>query len=112
MLGVTYGSVRAGILAPAHVSMLPIAILAITIESSFTKWTELGARRTLLIFVQTILVIAIIYELLDVFALQTLVYTFPEVLLIVGAAYLALGRYLGMRWLEYSRFRWLFAGER
>ncbi len=112
MLGVTYLSVQTGVLAPAHVSMFPIAILAITIESSFTKWTELGAKRTLLIFLQTLIVISVVYVLLDVYALQTLVFTFPEVLLIVGAAYLALGRYLGMRWFEYSRFRWLFVEQR
>ncbi len=111
MLTVTYVSVQLGVLAPAHVSMFPIAILAITIESSFTRWTELGAKRALLIFAQTLFVIAVIFVLLDLAVLQALVFTFPEVLLIVGAAYLALGRYLGMRWLEFRRFRWLLAGS-
>lgn len=112
ILAVTLISVAFGNQAPANISMFPIAILAITIESSFTRWSEVGAKRAALIFLQTLIVISVVYLFLDLHAIQTLIFTFPEVLLVVGAAFLGLGRYLGMRWFEYSRFRWLLTGER
>ena len=55
ILAVTLISVAFGNQAPANISMFPIAILAITIESSFTRWSEVGAKRAALIFLQTLM---------------------------------------------------------
>jgi len=107
MVVVTYVSVQSGVLEPAHVSMFPIAILAITIESFFTKSVELGLRQALSVMLQTLVVIAAVYATLDSHFLQTLVFGFPELLLSVTAGYLVLGRFVGMRLSEYRRFRWL-----
>ncbi len=110
MLGVTYGSVRAGVLGPAHISMFPIAILAITVESFATKVEQLGVREALTILLQSVVVIVSAYAAMSSFLLQTVIFGFPETLLAVGAAYLALGRYVGLRLAEYGRFRWLWVG--
>ncbi len=111
MLGVTYGSVRAGVLGPAHISMFPIAILAITVESFATKVEQLGTREAIVILLQSVVVIVCAYAVMSSFLLQAVVFGFPETLLAVGAAYLALGRYVGLRLAEYGRFRWLWVGR-
>ena len=105
MLVVTLSAVTFGLNAPANISMFPIAILAITIEGSFNRWNEFGASKAFSIFLQTLFVIGAVYVTLDSLFVQNLVFTFPEFLLMVGAAYIFLGRYLGLRWLEYLRFR-------
>lgn len=105
MLVVTLAAVALGLNAPANISMFPIAILAITIEGSFNRWNEFGAAKAISIFLQTLFVIGAVYATLDSLFIQNLIFTFPEFLLMVGAAYICLGRYLGFRWLEYFRFR-------
>jgi len=113
MLGVTYVSAERGVLEPARISMFPIAILAITIESYFTRTLEVGTRQALWVMFQTLIVIAVVYWVLDQHFVQAVVFTFPEMLLVVAAAFLMIGRYVGMRLLEYWRFRWLiFPGEK
>lgn len=107
MLSVTYGSIQLGALAPAHISLFPIAILTITIESFFSKSTDLGNREAFSMLLQTLAVVALIYWVIDSHFVQMVVFAFPEVLLAVAAANLALGRWMGMRWVEYRRFRWL-----
>lgn len=107
MLAATYASVRLDLLEPARVSMFPIAILAITVESFFTRSEELGPRQALLALVQTLAVIAAVYAVMESYPVQAFVFGFPETLLGVAAAYIALGRWMGLRWVEYHRFRWL-----
>jgi hypothetical protein len=107
MLGITYISAEQGILEPARISMFPIAILAITIESYFTRTLEVGTRQALWVMAQTLVVISVVYWVLDQHFVQAVVFTFPELLLAVAAAFLMIGRYVGMRVLEYWRFRWL-----
>lgn len=110
MLAVTYGSVRAGVLEPAHISLFPIAILTLTIESFFIRSTELGLREAISGVGQTLLVVVIVYLLIDSFFVQAVVFAFPEVLLGVVAANLVIGRWTGLRFSEYRRFRPLWAG--
>jgi transglutaminase-like putative cysteine protease len=110
MLAVTYGSVRAGVLEPAYVTLFPIVILTLTIESFFMKSLELGGREALAIVLQTLLVVTVVYSVMDSFFVQTVVFAFPEALLGVVAASLVIGRWMGMRVSEYRRFRLLWVG--
>ncbi len=112
MLGVTLAAVAGGLSAPANISMFPIAILAITIEGSFNRWNEFGSKKAFSIFLQTLFVIGGVYATLDSLVIQNLIFTFPELLLMVCAAYICLGRYLGLRWAEYFRFRNILRQEK
>lgn len=112
MLGVTYVSAQRGVLEPASISMFPIAILAITIESYFNRVLEVGTQQALAVMAQTLMVIVVVYWVLDQHFVQAVVFTFPEVLLATAAGFLLIGRYVGIRLLEFWRFRWLlFDGE-
>jgi transglutaminase-like putative cysteine protease len=107
MIGVTYTSVQVGTLEPAHVTMFPIAILAITVESFASRFEELGPAKAFSVLLQSVVVIALIYAVIESYAVQAIVFVFPEILFAVAAAYLLLGRYVGLRLAELRRFRWL-----
>jgi len=53
----------------------------------------------------TLLVIAACYAVMDSLFLQSMILTFPELLLVVIALNLWLGKWVGMRLLEFVRFR-------
>ena len=53
----------------------------------------------------TLLVMAFAYVVMDSLFLQSLVLAFPELLLIVIALNLWLGKWMGMRVVEFARFR-------
>jgi len=107
MLGASFFGVRFGAVEAAQLSMFPIAILTITVESLFTKAVELGRRQAFAVVLQTLLVITCVFLVMESHLVQALVFGFPEVLLAVAASYLVIGRWLGMRLSEYRRFRWL-----
>ncbi|MEW6775129.1 MAG: UUP1 family membrane protein [Bdellovibrionota bacterium] len=107
MLAISYWGVQVGVLAPAHVSMFPIALLAITVEGAFIKTQERGISETVKILAGTLLAVALVYAAFDSHLLQAVVFVYPEVLLAVLAAYLLIGRWVGLRLFEYKRFRWL-----
>ncbi len=107
MLAVTYLSATAGAFEPAHMSLFPIAILAITVESFFRTTSEHGPAQALLVMLQTLVVVGVVFMLIESYRVQAVVFVFPEVIIGVVAASLALGRWTGMRLTEYGRFRWL-----
>ncbi len=108
MLVATYVSVSLGNMTAAHISLFPIAILTLTVESFFLKIVELGRNQALMLVVQTMIVATLAYAAMSSFALQSVVFVFPEVLLAVIAASLVIGRWTGMRLSEYGRFRMLW----
>ena len=105
LLLMTVGGVHAGLFELAHVSLFPIAILAITAERFSILEAEQGWRKVSKITLSTILVIAACYVVMDSLFLQSLVLAFPEVLLILVALNLWLGKWVGMRFSELFRFR-------
>ncbi|HSP78598.1 MAG TPA: 7TM domain-containing protein [Myxococcaceae bacterium] len=96
---------RFGLLSLAHVTFVPIAVLAITAERFYLSFTEQGAKTATKELVGTLVVMLACYVVMNSLALQVLVIGFPEVLLLVMAANIYLGRWVGMRLLEYYRFR-------
>jgi hypothetical protein len=111
MLVATYVSVATGNVTAANVSLFPLAILTLTVESFFMKVVETGRAQALWMLAQTMLVATLAYVTMSSFALQSVVFVFPEVLLAVIAASLVVGRWTGMRLSEYFRFRLLWADE-
>ncbi len=87
------------------VGLFPIVILTMTIERFHVVAEETGARAALGMAARTLAVAAAVYGLLAWEYLQLVFFTYPELLLFVAAAQIALGRYVGFRLTELVRFR-------
>lgn len=109
MLGMAVVGARSGNLDLAYVGMFPIAILAITTERFGLMIEEEGPRRTLSVALMTLVAIAACYEVMNALTFQILFMSFPELLLVVIFLDIWLGRWMGLRVLEYWRFRRLIA---
>jgi hypothetical protein len=87
------------------VALFPIVILTIAIERVSILWEEVGPREALHQSLGTLLVAAVAYLVMGLDVVEYLVFVFPELLLVVLAGILVLGRYTGYRLLELRRFR-------
>jgi len=94
------------------VGLLPMVILTMTVERFHVLTEEAGARAALRAAASTAGVAAITYALISWEYLQLVLFTYPELLLVVAAGQLALGRYVGFRVTELWRFRELAGGGR
>ena len=112
MLGLTIAGVNLGLFDLAHVTLFPIAILAITAERFALIESEHGLKRALTILSVTILVVSVCYFVMDSLFLQSMILAFPELLLVIIALNMWLGKWMGIRVLEFVRFRRLIWGER
>lgn len=86
-------------------ALFPIAILTITSERIALNISEEGLRSTLATLIQTFIVIVVAYIVMSSVALQTLVIAFPELLLGVIVLNLWMGSWVGIRLVEFYRFR-------
>lgn len=111
LLGLTVAAVRLGAFELAHVSLFPIAILAITAERFCLQWEETDFRRAASLLVQTMLAVSVCYAAMDSLALQVVFLGFPELLLVVIALNFWIGRWTGIRLREYWRFRHVLARD-
>ncbi|MFV1984609.1 MAG: UUP1 family membrane protein [Thiohalomonadales bacterium] len=105
MLLLTIFGVQLNLFELAHISLFPIAILAITAERFTIMEIEQGWRKALFISLNTIVVIAAAYAIMDSLFLQSMILAFPELLFFVIALNLWLGKWVGMRVTEFYRFR-------
>jgi len=112
MLVTTVTSVNMGLFELAHVTLFPIAILAITAERFALIETEQGTLKALRITFSTMVVIAACYVVMDSLFLQSMTLAFPEVLLLVIALNLWFGKWIGMRVTEFFRFRRLIFADK
>ncbi len=87
------------------VALFPMVIMAMTIERMSVAWEERGAGHALKEGVGTLLVAALANIVMSWDRLEHIVFVFPEVLLILLALVLVLGRYSGYRLTELVRFR-------
>ncbi|MDH5327600.1 MAG: UUP1 family membrane protein [Gammaproteobacteria bacterium] len=107
MLIMTVLGVQFGLFELAHITLFPIAILAITAERFAIIETEQGWRKAFKITASTLMVIAAAYVVMDSLFLQSMILAFPELLLVIVALNLWLGKWVGMRLSEFYRFRGL-----
>lgn len=113
LLAATVAGVEYKLFALAQISLFPIAILAITAERFAITVDEQGYLKALHITAMTVVVIAAAYTVMDSLFLQSLFFTFPELLLLVIVLNLWLGKWIGLRLSEFIRFRQLiFAGKK
>lgn len=110
MMATTVAGVQLGLLDLAHITLFPIAILAITAERVALMEVEHGALKVARITLMTLVVIAACYAVMDSLFMQSLVLAFPELLLVLIALNLWLGKWIGIRVVEFLRFRRLIFG--
>lgn len=103
---------RAGVLNLAYLTLFPIAIITLTTERFSLLLEEDGPRLAFAVLLQTLAVTAVCYAFQSSLFLQTIILTFPELLAVLVALNLWLGRWMGLRVIELWRFRSLiFAGD-
>jgi len=87
------------------VALFPMVIMAMTIERMSLAWEELGAGEAMVQGFGSLMVAAMGYLCMSSRYLEHLIFVFPELLLVVLAMTLLLGRYTGYRLTELWRFR-------
>lgn len=105
MVAISILSHRLGLEQGLSVSLFPMVILAMTIERMSILWEESGARAALKQLVSSVAASALVYLAMSNAQVQYMVFAFPELLLVMLAATLLLGRYKGYRLFELWRFR-------
>jgi len=93
------------------VGLLPFVILTMTIERFFVVIEEAGAREGLWTAAGSAGVATITYEVLQLAPLQLTFFVYPELMFVVAAAQVLIGRYTGYRLSEFIRFRKLKATQ-
>jgi hypothetical protein len=111
LLGTSLVAERLGLGHLARVTFFPIAVMAIASERFYLALTEQGAKKAGKELAGTLLVTLACFVVMHSLALQILLVGFPEVLLVVVAANVYLGRWVGVRLSEYLRFGPVLRGE-
>ncbi len=96
---------KLGIERGLSVALFPMVIVTMTIERMSIVWDELGPFEAIQQGIGTLFVAAVIFLIIFVPSLEHLLFVFPELLLLILASNLLLGRYTGYRVLELFRFR-------
>ncbi len=95
----------------SRATIFPIAVTAISAERFYMSISDDGMPGALKRLAGTAAVILACYLVMNSLAVQMLLVAFPEVLLVVVALELYLGRWVGIRLSEYFRFRGLLIKE-
>ncbi|GAB4254767.1 MAG: inactive transglutaminase family protein [Methylomicrobium sp.] len=101
---------KLGIERGLSVALFPMVIIAMTIERMSLVWEEHGPSEALQQCAGSLLIATISYLLMSNDILEHLIFVFPELLLILLAFTLLLGRYTGYRLTELWRFRSVIKG--
>ena len=111
MAGVTMVANELQLEMGLSVALFPMVILAMTIERMSLVWEEKGAGDAIKQGSGSMAVAAVCYLIMFHETSEHLVFVFPELLLVVLAITLLLGRYTGYRLSELVRFRELAAAS-
>ncbi len=111
MTAISVISYKLGFDRGLSVALFPIVILAMTIERMTVIWDEKGPKEALTQAAGSFFVAVLCYLVMNLGIVRHWVFVFPESLLVVLAATLALGRYSGYRLVELPRFR-VLAGKK
>ena len=110
MLIISLVSHRLGLETGLSVALFPMVIISMTIERMSVVWEERGPGDAMREGLGSLGVAVAAYIFMGLARLEHLIFTFPELLLVVLAIILLAGRYTGYRLLELGRFRAL-AGD-
>ena len=104
MLIISLASHRLGLETGLSVALFPMVIIAMTIERMSVVWEERGAVDAMRAGLGSLVVAVTAYIFMGLSWLEHLIFTFPELLLVVLALVVLAGRYTGYRLLELRRF--------
>ena len=110
MLIISLLSHRVGADTGLSVALFPMVIIAMTIERMSVVWEERGAGDAIRAGFGSLFVAVAAYIFMGMQWLEHLIFTFPELLLVILALVVLAGRYTGYRLTELRRFREL-AGD-
>ncbi len=105
MLLISLMSHKLGMETGLSVALFPMVIIAMTIERMSVVWEERGPADALRGAFGSLLVAIAAYISMGLSWLEHLIFTFPELLLVILAVVVLAGRYTGYRLLELSRFK-------
>ena len=105
MLFISLTSHRLGMEMGLSVALFPMVIIAMTIERMSVVWEERGAADAIRAGLGSLLVAVAAYTFMGMAWLEHLIFTFPELLLVILALVLIAGRYTGYRLTELRRFK-------
>ena len=105
MLLITVVSYKLGFERGLSLALFPMVIITMSIERMSLVWEEFGSLEALKQGIGTLMVAALGYLVMSGKTIGHIIFTFPELLLLVLATTLLLGRYTGYRLTELWRFR-------
>ncbi len=105
MIMLTVIGYRMGMNGGAQITLFPMIILAWTIERMSLIWEEEGRRSAITQVAGSLIVAVLAYLFMSQSQIQYWAFYFPELLLILLAGILMLGRYTGYRISELIRFK-------
>ena len=97
--------------ALAYVMLFPIIIITFSAEKFAKALDEDGIQKALTLTLQTLIVASFAYLAMNSRTMETLFLAFPELFLAIVALNLLLGKWIGLRFMEFIRFRWVNAGN-
>jgi hypothetical protein len=109
MMLISLASHRMGMETGLSVALFPMVIIAMTIERMSVVWEERGAVDAMRAGLGSLFVAIAAYIFMGMAWLEHLIFTFPELLLVILALVLLAGRYTGYRLTELRRFKELAA---
>lgn len=104
MAALTVVGASFGIGALMNVSIFPMVIMSNVIENFSTSQAEFGTREAVRLTINTVGLAALCYLAIDGTGLQSILLAFPELLVVAVGVDIALGKWRGLRLLEYLRF--------
>ena len=111
LMSLSYLGLRMGWSEFFSLSLLPLVILAISAEKLSQHLKEEGILKAMQVMGMTLVVITICYLIISAHVVQWVIFSFPEIMVLVCAANLWMGHWIGLRLTEYKRFRW-FSGRK
>lgn len=96
---------QAGMVIGLSISLFPIVILTMTIERMTLMWEEYGSKEALTVGFSSMFAAIVAYFAMNNETMGHLFFAFPELLLVVLALCMLLGRYNHYKLTEYARFR-------
>ena len=98
---------QAGQIGWVKVTLFPVVVVAITAERFAREIEEVGWTDAMAKAVQTLVVVILAFFAMQSTTAEAMLLAFPELFLWIVAAMLALGRWTGIRVLEFARFRFV-----
>lgn len=104
-LVVAYIAIELNVVALAYMALFPIVVLTISAERFARTITEEGFKPALLLTAQTLLVASIAYLAMNSDSMEAFFLAFPELFLVIVGLNLMLGQWIGIRVIEFVRFK-------